>query len=130
MKLIWTVLFIVTSSAALGETVFEIAKRFQDKIESDLNYVYRFKECYRQSFLGGNCDATGRQHPFDAYSSGQLIDVWFSANSQCRGTDSLDSCAIREAVYNYLKIVRGVCYGKNSQFPIDYEWHNCTNESY
>lgn len=134
MKLVWNIVVIalLTTNAAASEPVFMKAQRFQQKIENDIASAYRFKECYRQHFLGQTCRAKSSEHPFNRLSEEQLIEIWFSANHACRAgvKEFLESCEVREAVGDYLKVARSVCYGKEDQFPIDYQWHNCTHRSY
>lgn len=56
------------------------------------------------------------EHEDDCRASGEMLKI--------------DRCDERNELYDYLKRMRGLCYGRDDESTFEYEWHECGPGSY
>lgn len=62
----------------------------------------------------------------------QLISLYRQFGDSCRGNGTgmhIEDCGTRAEVGDYLKRMRGWCYGKRTQSTFEYSWHECVQDS-
>lgn len=62
----------------------------------------------------------------------QLISLYRQFDNSCRGYGTgmhIEDCGTRSEVGDYLKRMRGWCYGRQSQSTFEYAWHECVEDS-
>lgn len=64
----------------------------------------------------------------------QLTSLYRQFDASCRGSGTgmqiVEDCPTRNEVGDYLKRMRGWCYGKRTQSTFEYAWHECEKDSY
>lgn len=67
-------------------------------------------------------------------STARLLNQWGAANGQCRGGSgneaaTWEACERRDELSDALNR-EGLCYGKQTQYGYQHEWHACGSDSY
>lgn len=58
----------------------------------------------------------------------QLQSLILSLEDECRGGTTMlavERCDERNEIYEYMKRMRDMCYGRDSEYSVDYTWHKC-----